>query len=514
MPSADVGAGAEIEPGSVVTGAVPAGERWSGSPAVREGEAGVAWPDGPPGDVARRPAHMALYALGLGVLALLPLLAALPGILLLSTLGSLATPSAAARTMLVDAPVVAASFIVSYAVLTTLAVRSVSWLVRPGWHPDMGATAWALWFSEAAMARTRGVLFPLYLSVYTRTWLRLLGVRVGKRTEISTFVGLNRLVSFAATSFSADDVTFAGTASAWWMGRSQTDRGRQPYLPRQRCHLAGRDTAWATTASWGYRRHPRSPVPTARPGSGCHPSSSPGRPSRPTRQRTTAPPARLVLARAAVELVRILLPTTVSVLLAALVFDGLESIGTRAGGWALLAAAPFAVLAAGLCAVATTIGAKWLLMGRYKPGAHPFWSFFVWRDEIINTCQEQLAEGWLLSTALGTPLVPAYIRAMGGKVGRGVWFESLNITEFDLVDLGDGCNVNRGAVVETHLVHDRVLSMGPAVLGCGSTLGPNSAVLPDTVLGAGCTVGATSVVLRGERLPPHTSWHGVPVQSW
>jgi non-ribosomal peptide synthetase-like protein len=133
---------------------------------------------------------------------------------------------------------------------------------------------------------------------------------------------------------------------------------------------------------------------------------------------------------------------------------------------------------------------------------------------VVNTCGVQLAGSWLLASALGTPLLPAYIRAMGGKVGKGVWFETLNITEFDLVEVGDGCAVNRFACIETHLFHDRLLRMGPAVLGRDSTLGPNSAVLPDTVLGSGCTVGGRSVVLRGERLPANTAWHGAPVQSW
>jgi len=66
--------------------------------------------------------------------------------------------------------------------------------------------------------------------------------------------------------------------------------------------------------------------------------------------------------------------------------------------------------------------------------------------------------------------------------------------------------------VQTHLFHDRVLNMGPAVLGNASTLGPNSAVLPDTILGNGCSVGARSIVLRGEKLPGHTRWHGAPVE--
>jgi non-ribosomal peptide synthetase-like protein len=245
---------------------------------------------------------------------------------------------------------------------------------------------------------------------------------------------------------------------------------------------------------------------------GLPPLEFPRVPERLDPARTTTPPRRLVLARGAAELVRIFLPATISVVLGALVFSTLEGLGSSLGGVGLVVGAPFVVLAASLCAVGVTVGAKWLLMGRYKPGKHPFWSFFVWRDEIVNTCHEKLAGAWLLTSALGTSLVPAYLRAMGSRVGRGVWFESLNVTEYDLVDLGDGCVVNRGACVETHLFHDRLLNMGPAVLGSGSTLGPTSAVLPDTVLGRGCTVGARSVVLRGESLPPNTAWHGAPVQ--
>jgi non-ribosomal peptide synthetase-like protein len=100
---------------------------------------------------------------------------------------------------------------------------------------------------------------------------------------------------------------------------------------------------------------------------------------------------------------------------------------------------------------------------------------------------------------------------MGAKVGRDVWCESLNLTEFDIAELGDGCAINRHAVVETHLFHDRLMRIGPATLGSGATLGPATAMLPDTAIGAQCHVGGRSVVMRGEQLPARTRWHGAPV---
>ena len=167
--------------------------------------------------------------------------------------------------------------------------------------------------------------------------------------------------------------------------------------------------------------------------------------------------------------------------------------------------------AAGLLALLATAAIKWTLIGRYRAGEHPLWSFFVWRDEIVNSAQEQLAGPWLLDAALATPLMSAYLRLMGAKVGRDVWCETMTITEFELAQLGDGCAINRNSVVETHLFHDRLMRIGPATLGAGSTLGPSSAMLPDTTMGAGCAVGGRSVVMRGEQLPPRTRWHGAPV---
>jgi non-ribosomal peptide synthetase-like protein len=181
------------------------------------------------------------------------------------------------------------------------------------------------------------------------------------------------------------------------------------------------------------------------------------------------------------------------------------------GVGAMALATPFALLAAGIAATAFTVLAKWVIIGRYRPCEYPLWSMFVWRDEVMNSLQDQLAGAWLLGFALGTPLMSVYLRAMGTKVGRDVWCDTLTITEFDMVTLGKGCVINRFACIETHLFHDRLYRVGPTTLGPGCSIGPATAVLPDTVIGARTKVGGRSVVLRGESLPAGTSWHGAPV---
>ena len=511
MPGAHVGAGAEVEPGSAVGGAVPAGERWGGSPARQIGQAGEHWPaDPPPNGLRRRRLH-ALFGAGVAIESLVPLLASLPGLALVA---AFAPDHYTARSLVITtlsvAPLLAASFMVLYGLLVATVVRALTPLVRAGWHPESSATGWALWLAESLMAGTSETLFPLYSSIYTRAWLRLLGVTVGKRAEVSTAVGLNRLTSFGARSFAADDVVLAGArARGGWLHVARIEVGDGSFLGNGAILPDGATVGEGSLVG----------VLTTAPmscGAGTSWLGSPALelprvPDRADPSRTTNPPGRLVLARGAMELIRIMLPSTVSVALGALVFLVLATLGASGGIFAMVLAAPFVLLAAGLLATALTVVLKWVIIGRYRAGEHPLWSFFVWRDEIVNTCQEQLAGGWLLQLALATPLMSVYLRAMGAKVGRDVWCETMTITEFELASLDDGCAVNRGSVVETHLFHDRLMRIGPATLGAGSTLGPSSAMLPDSALGAGCRVGGRSVVMRGERLPAHTSWHGAPV---
>ncbi|MBV8161570.1 MAG: amino acid adenylation domain-containing protein, partial [Acidimicrobiia bacterium] len=469
MPGACVGEGADVEAGAVVTGSVPPGERWEGSPA-RPAAGQQQWPPRP----ARRPSRRwrAMYGLGLAGETILPLLAMAPGLVLVDRWApSSSAPATWGWEVVRLAPALAALFILCEVAVIAVCYRAAARWLKPGWHPEGGAVSWAGWFTESLVARSFSTLFPLYGSVYARPFLGLLGVRLGVGAEVSHSASINPLVTFGDISFAADDVSFltAKGGNGWvhvrpiavgggsFLGNSAVvpgggevgDRALVGVLSTAPSNVPD-DTSWFGAPAIELARVPTDADPA----------------------RTTNPPRSLVLARAAVELVRILLPTSMSIALLTAVWVVLDATGRAAGFPAMAALAPIVLVGAGLVATSATVAAKWALMGRYRPGRHLFWSAFVWRDEIINSCQEQLAAGWLLSSALATPIMTWYLRAMGADVGRNVWFETLAITEFDVVALGDDVVVNRTAVVETHLVHDRVLRIGPTQLGPGATLGP------------------------------------------
>jgi non-ribosomal peptide synthetase-like protein len=512
-PGASVGAGAEIEPGSVVCGNVPPGEHWGGSPARYLGTAGADWPAEAPAPSRHARCWRAMFALSLPCEALLAVLALAPAVLLLALAGAPAPSLSSSLAVLVgEAATIVCISTVALAVLVALTLRLVWKLVRPGWHGGDGGLGWALWFSGDLQESIAGALFPLYASLYTRRWLRLMGIRVGRRTEISTSSGLNPLVSFGELSHATDDVGFCGArARAGWLHLEPIEIGDRTFLGpgavlREGTRLREDSLVGALTLS------PR------RPAQGTSWFGVPALELPRVREaadaaRTTDPPRRLVLARGVMDAVRILVPNTISLSIGLLELLVLDLLGGHLGIPTMIALAPLVTLSSGLLSAGIAVAIKWAVIGRYRAGSHPLWSLFVWRDELVNSAHEQLAGEWLLRSAIGTPLMSLYLRAMGSRVGRGVWCETTAVTEYDVVELGDGCAVNRGSCLMTHVFHDRLLRVGPTSIGAGATMGPTSAVLPDTRLAANTCIGGHSAVLSGEELPAGTRWHGAPVRS-
>jgi non-ribosomal peptide synthetase-like protein len=219
------------------------------------------------------------------------------------------------------------------------------------------------------------------------------------------------------------------------------------------------------------------------------------------------------VARALVEVCR-LVPVMIHFLLVAAVAAVLLELWLHVGWWAAALLSGLVLMVVGAAAAAIATAAKWALVGRIGVTEHPLWSSFVWRNELADTFVEMLAAPWFARPAIGTWALNVWLRSLGARVGRGVWCETYWLPEADLIELRDGVTVNRGCVVQTHLFHDRMMSMDVVSLRAGSTLGPNSVILPAAVLGKHATVGPVSLVMRGESVPSKTRWIGNPIGPW
>jgi non-ribosomal peptide synthetase-like protein len=173
-----------------------------------------------------------MFAVSFAFEGVLGLLAFAPAYLVLYLFDApIPTLHSAITVLLAEAATITVLSTLTFAVLVALTLRLVWRLVRPGWHRDEGSLSWALWFSEDLKQGADQVLFPIFESLYAGPWLRLMGIAVGRRTELSTMHGLNRLVSFGELDHATDDVAFCGVrARAGWLRVEPIEIGSRTFL--------------------------------------------------------------------------------------------------------------------------------------------------------------------------------------------------------------------------------------------------------------------------------------------
>ena len=367
-PGAVIGDGAELEPGTVVSGEVPAGERWGGAPARRIGIAGDNWPAEAP-TTSGAGGWAWLFGASI-VLELRSSLAAFaPAIGLLALLGSDAADAPDARSSRScsrrrSSPPITVPMT---AILIALTLRLVWRLVQPGWYDEHAPVGWALWFGEELKQSSSTLLFPLYASLYTRPWFRLMGLKIGRGTEISVTTGLNPLVTFGELSQCTDDIGFCGVRSRdGWMAIEPIEIGDRSFLGPGSILRGGTrldddsllGVMTLSPAAAGRRNLvARRPGARAAPGSRCH---------RCVADRQPAPAAEAGPRRDG--------PAAAARPQHDRAGDrgrsrswSLATLGAHFGLGVAIVAAPFVLLAGGLVATAVTVAMKWTLIGRYTP---------------------------------------------------------------------------------------------------------------------------------------------------
>jgi non-ribosomal peptide synthetase-like protein len=510
LPGAVVGKNADVAAGSGVVSKVKNGQYWKGSPAVKSGKARHPWPlERPP----RAPLWVGVYGVTSVLLGALPIIALGAGLAVICwAMRDTASLQAAIVPALTWVPVATLVAVGVYAALTVLMVRLMSIGLREGYHPVRSRVGWQLWATERLMDGARNYLFPIYASLLTPWWLRLLGAKIGKGTEISTALLTPKFTVVEDGAFLADDTMVASyELGGGWIHVAQATIGKRAFLGNSGITQPGRrvpDDGLVAVLSATPRK--------AKRGSswlGSPPVRLRRQPTAADALRTFHPSVGLKMMRGAVETCR-LIPMMVTFAIGVAVLGALQGLAVAFGwGWTALAGG-LVLLTAGAVAGAIAVIAKWLVVGRIRAVEHPLWSSFVWRNEVSDTFVETVAAPWFARSASGTPVINIWLRGLGATIGRGVWCETYWLPEADLVTLGRGSTVNRGCVVQTHLFHDRIMRMDTVVLEDGATLGTHCVALPAARLGSGATVGPASLVMRGDEVPASTRWQGNPIAPW
>lgn len=506
---------------------IPAHEIWDGAPARKTGLFD-------PGLQAARPAlskgrayaeyvYYALSALVISCIFFIPIFPSFIvvdwlDVMLFQTVGVPQTPVVTALYYFLLAIPASALMIVVTALISSVVRKLMLPDLQEGIYAIHGSTYYRKWFATQILETSLATLRGLFATVYAPSWFRLLGARVGKNAEISTATGVvPELLHLGDESFIADAVMLGDEEiCGGWMTLKRTHIGHRSFVGNSAYIADG------THVPDGVLIGVQSKAPdNDRMQCGDTWFGSPSL-RLPAREITTCfaehltfkPSLHRRLMRGVIEGLRIVLPLALAIGMGYMIV--LEVIGiTVADGWwagfAMLALAGM-LYGIGCFLIVTTM--KWLLIGRYQPASVPMWTMFVWLSEGITSLYEAVAVPNFLNYLRGTPLLPFLLRLLGSKIGKEVYLDTTDITEFDCVSIGDRAELNSFSGPQTHLFEDRVMKIGHVHIGNDVTMNTRSIVLYNAEVGNYAVLGPLTLVMKGEKIPAKSAWIGSPSVPW
>lgn len=370
------------------------------------------------------------------------------------------------------------------------------------------------WLVNQIQESSLNILHGVYATVYAPLWYRLLGAKIGRDAEISTAQGVvPDLLTLGDESFIADGVM---------LGDESTEGGwmrTQPTIISKRCFVGNGayipdGTILPENVLIGV--HSRAPSNEVMR-NGDTWLGSPAI-NLPAREQTAGFPEELTfhpsilrrLGRGLVEACRIITPHAVVIAVGYTVVLNIMPLAD-AGRWGMVAwNLIIAGLLYGLGGFVLVAILKWLFIFRYNKRSQPMWTPFVWVSEGITNLYEGVVVPNFMRYLRGTPWLPIAFNLLGSHIGRGVYLDTTDFTEFDCVNIGDYSELNALVCPQTHLFEDRVMKIDHVYIGRHVCIGPRSTVLYSAMVADNVKLGPLTLVMKGESIPPNSRWWGCP----
>jgi non-ribosomal peptide synthetase-like protein len=520
-----VGQSARLEGQSALADgmAVPAGRVWRGSPARDAGAIDpTLQPPRPAVTRARLAGEALFFVFGILLIATLFFMPVFPSFVLIDWfderemmpwLQGSDVKIQLARYFLLAFPASAVLI-----VLTALVSAGIRWgalpRLKPGRSKVHSNTYCAKWLVSHIQESSLNVLHGIYATVYAPYWYRLLGAKVGRGAEISTALGVvPDMLTLGDETFIADAVMLGDEHIAGgWMTMQPTVVSHRSFVGNGSYIPDG--TVLPEHVLIGVHSHAPE---NGRMAAGDTWLGSPPI-HLPAREQVAGYPERLTykpslarrLTRALIEAFRIVAPHALVIAVGyTLVLDVMPIAGAARWGEAVFDLA-LAGVAYGVGNFLFILAFKWLLLGRYRKRAEPMWTPFVWLSEGVTNLYEGIAVPNSLRYLRGTPWLPLAFKLLGCKIGRGVYMDTTDITEFDCVSIGEYSELNALACPQTHLFEDRVMKIDHVEIGDKVYMGPRSAVLYSARVGDNARLGPLTLVMKGEHIPAASNWAGCP----
>ncbi len=404
-------------------------------------------------------------------------------------------------------------------ICTALISAALRWIVlmrvKAGRWPVHSNVYCRRWLVNQIQESSLNILHGVYATVYAPFWYRLLGAKVGRDAEISTAQGVvPDLLTLGDESFIADGVMLGDESiqGGWMQTRptvisKRSFVGNGAYIPDGTVipenvligvhSRAPSNEAMNKGDTW--LGSPAINLSAREETVGLFPESLTFRPSLLRR-----------IGRALVEAYRIITPHAVVIAVGYTVVLNAMPYASAGQWWIVSLHLIAAGLLYGLGGFVFIALLKWLLIFRYNKRSQPMWTPFVWTSEGITNLYEGLVVPNFMRYLRGSPWLPMAFNVLGCNIGRGVYLDTTDLTEFDCVTIGEYSELNALVCPQTHLFEDRIMKIDHVNIGKRVSIGARSTVLYSAHVADNVKLGPLTLVMKGESIPANSRWWGCP----
>ena len=403
-------------------------------------------------------------------------------------------------------------------VCTALISAALRWAVlmrlKAGCWPVHSNVYCRRWLVNQIQESSLNILHGVYATIYAPYWYRLLGAKVGRDAEISTAQGVvPDLLTLGDESFIADGVMLGDEfVEGGWMRTQATVISKRCFVGNG-AYIPDGTILPENILIGVHSRAPSNDVMRT----GDTWLGSPAI-NLPAREETAGFPESLTfhpsfirrIGRGLIEAYRIITPHAVVIAVGyTVVLNAMPY--ADADQWLVVALhliiAGLLYGVGGFIFIATL---KWLFIFRYSKRSQPMWTLFVWTSEGITNLYEGLVVPNFMRYLRGTPWLPVAFNLLGCHIGRGVYLDTTDLTEFDCVSIGDYSELNAMVCPQTHLFEDRIMKIDYVNIGKRVCIGARSTVLYSAIVADNVKLGPLTLVMKGESIPANSRWRGCP----
>jgi non-ribosomal peptide synthetase-like protein len=114
---------------------------------------------------------------------------------------------------------------------------------------------------------------------------------------------------------------------------------------------------------------------------------------------------------------------------------------------------------------------------------------------------------------IGTPFQSWFWRMVGVRLGKRLFDDGGGMSEKNIVTIGDDVTLNAGCFIQCHSQEDYAFKSDATTIGSGCTVGIGATVHYGVTMGEGAVLAPESFLMKGEQIPPGERWGANPAQE-